>query len=73
MDEERKEDNVRKSYVRVKRQYDILRAAAKDLSECTRSLDLSSFSEFGRYMERLRAPLEAETDGRPVLKADHGD
>jgi hypothetical protein len=59
MDEERKEDNVRKSYVRVKRQYDILRAAAKDLSECTRSLDLSSFSEFGRYMERLRA--------------DHGD
>jgi hypothetical protein len=71
-DEERKEDNVRISYIKVKRQYDILRAAAKDISECTRTLDLGNFGDFGRYMKRLRASLEGETHGQQVMKSDDG-
>jgi hypothetical protein len=71
-DEERKEDNVRISYIKVKRQYDILRAAAKDLSECTRTLDLGNFGDFGRYMKRLRASLEGDMHGQQVMKSDDG-
>lgn len=76
--EDKKEDNVRKMYIKTKRQHDILQAVANDLATCTRSMDLSSFGEFGRYMKKLRGALEIEDGGqiRPVsnvLKADEDE
>jgi hypothetical protein len=61
--EDKREDNVRKMYIKTKRQYDILRSVANDLATCTRSMDLSSFGEFGKYMRKLRASLNLEEDG----------
>jgi hypothetical protein len=61
--EDKREDNVRKMYIKTKRQYDILRSVANDVATCTRSMDLSSFGEFGKYMRKLRASLNPEEDG----------
>jgi DNA repair exonuclease SbcCD ATPase subunit len=61
-DEERRDENVRKMYIKVKRQYDILHSVANELAVCTRSMDLSSFGEFGSYLKKLRNSLD--TDGR---------
>jgi hypothetical protein len=61
-EEERRDENVRKMYIKVKRQYDILHSIANDLAICTRSMDLSSFGEFGTYMKKLRNSLDM--DGR---------
>jgi hypothetical protein len=57
-DDERKEDNIRKIYIKTKRQYDVLLAATKNLLACTRSMDLSCFGEFGSYTAKLRKSLE---------------
>jgi DNA repair exonuclease SbcCD ATPase subunit len=59
-DEEKREENVRKMYIKVKRQYDILHSVANDLATCTRSMDLSSFGEFGSYMRKLRNSLDMD-------------
>ncbi|KAH3939714.1 hypothetical protein HBH98_182530 [Parastagonospora nodorum] len=74
-DDDRKEDNIRKIYIKTKCQYDVLRAATKNLLTCTRSIDLSCFGEFGRYMGKLRKALEGEASSRSdraqvVLKED---
>jgi hypothetical protein len=58
--DEKREDNVRKMYIKTKRQYDILHSVANDLATCTRSMDLSSFGEFGKYLRKLRASLDVE-------------
>jgi hypothetical protein len=76
--DDKKEDNVRKMYIKTKRQHDILQAVANDLVKCTRSMDLSSFGEFGRYVNKLKVTLEVDDGGhvRPVanvLKADEDD
>lgn len=59
-DEEKREDNVRKMYIKTKRQYDILHSVANNLVTCTRSVDLSSFGEFGMYMKKLRSALDVD-------------
>jgi hypothetical protein len=69
-DEERRDENVRKMYIKVKRQYDILHSVANELAVCTRSIDLSSFGEFGTYMRKLRNSLD--TDGRAPTGGTHG-
>lgn len=61
-DEERKDDNVRKMYVKIKRQYDVLHAVANNLVTCTRSMDMSSFGEFGGYMRKMRSSLGYDQD-----------
>ncbi|KAH7085562.1 hypothetical protein BKA63DRAFT_385201, partial [Paraphoma chrysanthemicola] len=60
-DENKREDNVRKMFVRTKRQYDVLFSVATNLAICTRSMDLTSFGEFGRHLKRLRTTLETDT------------
>jgi hypothetical protein len=69
-DEETRDENVRKMYIKVKRQYDILHSVANELAVCTRSIDLSSFGEFGTYMRKLRNSLD--TDGRVPTGGTHG-
>lgn len=54
LDEETKENNVRKMYMKTKRQYDVLHAVCSNLVTCTRSIELSSFGEFGGYVRQLR-------------------
>jgi hypothetical protein len=61
---------VRKMYIKVKRQYDILHSVANDLAICTRSMDLSSFGEFGTYMNKLRNSLDM--DGRTSARQPQG-
>lgn len=63
-DDERKEDNIRKIYIKTKRQYDVLLAATKNLLACTRSMDLSCFGEFGSYIAKLRKSLEVEASAQ---------
>jgi hypothetical protein len=63
-DDDRKEDNIRRIYIKTKRQYDVLLAATKNLLTCTRSMDLSCFGEFGSYMAKLRKVLEGEASSR---------
>jgi regulator of replication initiation timing len=58
-----KDDNVRKMYIKVKRQYETLQSAATKLVTCTRSMDLTSFGEFGTYIKRLRGALDGNRDG----------
>ncbi|KAJ4365754.1 hypothetical protein N0V83_008374 [Neocucurbitaria cava] len=60
-DKEKKTDNIRKTYVMVKRRYDHLHKAANDLSTCTRSVDLSCFGEFGQNLKHLRSVLEEDS------------
>lgn len=59
-DEERREENVRKMYVKTKRQFDDLTAATKDLMDCTKGMDLSSFGDFGRCVKRMKTAVEPE-------------
>ncbi|KAF2827678.1 hypothetical protein CC86DRAFT_349360 [Ophiobolus disseminans] len=63
-DEDKREDNVRKMYIKTKRQYDILHSVANNLVTCTRSMDLSSFGEFGMYVKKLRASLDVDDSAR---------
>jgi hypothetical protein len=60
LEEEKREGNVRRMYVKTKRQFDILHSVANDLVACTRSIDVSNFGEFGKYLKRLRSSLEME-------------
>jgi hypothetical protein len=59
-DEDIKETNVRKMYVKTKRQYDVLRAAATDLARCTRTWDLTCAGEIGVGVKKLRKALDDE-------------
>jgi hypothetical protein len=59
-DEDRREDNVRKIYIKTKRQYDVLLAVANNLITCTRAMDLTCFGEFGNYMVKLRKAIEGD-------------
>jgi hypothetical protein len=77
-DEHRREDNVRKIYIKTKRQYDVLLAVANNLIICTRSMDLTCFGEFGTYMVKLRKAIEGEGNTQPqstsvVPKQDDDD
>jgi len=60
-----KSDNIRKTYIKVKRRYNTLRSAADDLSTTTRNMDLTSFGEFGSCLRRLKLAMDEdrESDG----------
>ncbi|KAF2846015.1 hypothetical protein T440DRAFT_250445 [Plenodomus tracheiphilus IPT5] len=58
--DEQKNDGIRKTYVKIKMKYDSLHSLLINLETCTRSMDLSSFGEFGRIMRQLRAALEKD-------------
>jgi hypothetical protein len=55
---ESKTDNVRKTYISLKKRYDNLHSAAADISSATRGMDVTSFGEFGGYLKNLRAIVE---------------
>lgn len=59
-EDEIKTDNVRKRYLKVNRELTILQAIARNMVTCTRSMDLTSFGDFGRYTNQLRKALEDE-------------
>jgi hypothetical protein len=59
-EEELREGNVRKMYIKTKRQFDVLHSVANDLATSTRTLDVSNFGDFGKYLRRLRSFLEME-------------
>ncbi|KAH9880143.1 hypothetical protein J1614_002169 [Plenodomus biglobosus] len=58
--DEQKNEGIRRTYVKIKRKYDILHSVLKSLETCTRSMDLSSFGEFGRCMRLVRSALEED-------------
>lgn len=58
--QERKEENVRKVYLRVKNQFDNLQLAASNLMKCTRGMELSNFGQFGKYLRQLKTVLEED-------------
>jgi hypothetical protein len=60
-DEEWRVDNIRKVYSKIRLQYDILHSAANSLVSCTRTMDLSSFGEFGKCMRKLKNALDSES------------
>jgi chromosome segregation ATPase len=60
-DEEWRVDNIRKVYSKIRLQYDILHSAANSLVSCTRTMDLSSFGEFGKCMKKLKNALYSES------------
>ena len=60
-DEERRVDNIGKTYIKVKRRLDKLHSVAMNLSLCTRSMDLSSFGDFGRYVRQLQDALDNDS------------
>ncbi|CAO2656208.1 Nn.00g050110.m01.CDS01 [Neocucurbitaria sp. VM-36] len=66
-DKEQKTENIRRTYVKVKRRYDHLHKAANDLSMCTRSTDLSCFGEVGQCLKHLRTALEEDSHERQAL------
>jgi hypothetical protein len=66
-DEEKKEENIRKTYLTVKKRFDNLHSAAVKIRTCTQSMDLSSFGEFGQYVRQLRKALE--DDGKEARQA----
>lgn len=68
--EERKEENIRKTYIRVKRRFDNLHAAAGDLTNCTRGMDLSSFGQFGQYLRQLKRALDEDAKKSVEKKED---
>lgn len=59
-DDEKKLDNIRKTYAKVKRRFDNLHSIAINITKCTRSMDLSSFGEFGQYLRKLKAALDED-------------
>jgi chaperonin cofactor prefoldin len=59
-----KENNIRKTYAKVKRKFDNLHSIAVDLATCTRSMDMSSFGEFGSYLRQLKKALEEDAAER---------
>lgn len=60
---ESKEDNIRKVYIKTKRQYDTLHAVAMNLALCTQSMDLSNFGDFGVLLGKMKSLLgEEDTD-----------
>jgi len=61
--EEQKVDNIRKTYATIKRRFDMLHSVAVNLSTCTRSMEASTFGEFGQYLRQLRAVLEEDGGG----------
>ncbi|KAF1920430.1 hypothetical protein BDU57DRAFT_15215 [Ampelomyces quisqualis] len=63
-EEDVKTENVRKTYIKVKRQLENLQAAASNLATCTQSMDLTSFGDFGREMKKLRNALEIDRSPR---------
>jgi hypothetical protein len=58
--EDQKAENLRRTYLKVKRRFDNLHSVCVNLATCTRSMDLSSFGEFGRYLDQLKAALEED-------------
>lgn len=71
-DEEWRVDNIRKVYSKIRLQYDILHSAANSLASCSRTMDLSSFGEFGKCMKKLRNALESE-NGQAKRKVEEED
>ncbi|KAF1843802.1 uncharacterized protein K460DRAFT_397022 [Cucurbitaria berberidis CBS 394.84] len=59
--EEKKTENIRRTYVKVKRRFDHLHKAANDLATCTWSIDVSNFGEFGQYLKQLRTALDEDS------------
>lgn len=65
-----RENNVRKIYLKVKRRYDHLQSVAVNLNTCTRGMDLTSFGEFGAYLKQLKVALdESKEEAREKGKA----
>ncbi|KAF1946465.1 hypothetical protein EJ02DRAFT_450556 [Clathrospora elynae] len=59
-DEEKKVENIRKTYTKVKRRFDNLHSVAVNLATCTKSMNLSAFGEFGTYVRQLKTALEED-------------
>jgi hypothetical protein len=59
-DEDKRENNIRKMYIKTKRQYDTLRSVANDVVVCTRSWDMSCHGDFGAYLRKLRGFLDID-------------
>ncbi|KAH7349187.1 hypothetical protein BKA66DRAFT_447169 [Pyrenochaeta sp. MPI-SDFR-AT-0127] len=57
-EDKQKEDNIRQTYIKVKRRLDNLQSIAFDLCRCTRTLNLATFEMMGECLERLRGALD---------------
>ncbi|KAI8939749.1 hypothetical protein NX059_003494 [Plenodomus lindquistii] len=58
--EEKKDENVRKVYTKLKPQYDKQRSLLVKVENCTRGMDLSCFGEFGALVRQARAMLQQD-------------
>jgi hypothetical protein len=63
-----KSENIRKTYIKIKRRYDSLRSVAADLSAITVNMDLSSFGEFGKSLKQMKKALEEDWEGNGVVE-----
>ncbi|KAL6705277.1 hypothetical protein ACN47E_007087 [Coniothyrium glycines] len=63
-EEDKKAENLRKTYSKVKRRFDNLHAATMNLSKCTRGWDWSCHGEFGQYFQQMKAALEENGQDR---------
>jgi hypothetical protein len=61
-EEEKKVENIRKTFMAVKKRFDNLHAVSNNIARCTRSMDLSSFGEFGQYVRQLKKVLEDDSN-----------
>jgi hypothetical protein len=59
-EEEKKNENIRKTYITVKKRFDNLHAASVNVSRCTQGMDLTSSGEFGQYVRQLGRVLEED-------------
>ncbi|KAF2129960.1 hypothetical protein P153DRAFT_431040 [Dothidotthia symphoricarpi CBS 119687] len=64
--DEKKTENIRTTFIKVNRKYSALRSVAAKLTTCTRTMDLSSFGEFGKYCRQLGMVLKDDEVDRGV-------
>ncbi|KAF1956533.1 hypothetical protein CC80DRAFT_504372 [Byssothecium circinans] len=60
-DSQTRDENLRKTFITVKRKYDNLHSTCENISTATRGMDLSSFGEFGRYVKTMRSTMNDES------------
>lgn len=57
-DEQNRIENVRKTYMKIKRNYDVLHSAAVKLNTCTNGMSFTNFGDFGSSLRQLRQVLD---------------